>query len=330
MEEKNCLPLISIIIPAYKAENDIARAIDSVLTQEGIEVEVIVVEDGRFDNTHNIVEKYDHRVKLITLKKNRGACFARNKGLAEATGKYVMFLDADDYLEGPLLRGLVQSIEANNSSVAFAPCKKVGPAKHLKSVFYPPVAEDPVAVVTRWLSRNSGPGTCSVLWTKSEVDRIGGWNEEFTLNQDGEIIMRAMFNQCTVSSSCDGFGVYRQHESERISRNYNSQAFVSLEKLERYVREQIELKPEFSDSVGRALNYFLSDIAAKAFNAGQNDIYLKWAKKWNRTTPNLRDRSFLRPEVFVVNLLYWLLGIRRGERVSKVLKKARNRVFFKS
>lgn len=88
---------ISIIIPAYNAEKYIDRCLNSVFSQKGAELEVIVVNDGSTDNTYEKLRGYGDRIILIN-KENGGVASARNDALAVFTGEYVMFLDCDDYL----------------------------------------------------------------------------------------------------------------------------------------------------------------------------------------------------------------------------------------
>ena len=82
---------ISIVIPAYKAEKFIVRTIESVLSQKGVDVEIIIVEDGVFDNTREKLYRYKDKITLITLEKNLGAQFARNKGLELCKGDLCTF-----------------------------------------------------------------------------------------------------------------------------------------------------------------------------------------------------------------------------------------------
>lgn len=92
---------VSVIISAYNMEQYIARCIESICDQTLKEIEIIVVNDGSNDNTLNIVEqlyKTDSRIKIVN-KENGGISSARNYGLDYANGKYVLFIDADDWID---------------------------------------------------------------------------------------------------------------------------------------------------------------------------------------------------------------------------------------
>lgn len=92
---------VSIIIPVYNAEKYVANTIKSVVNQTLKDIEIILVNDGSKDNSKEICEKYaneDDRIIVIN-KENGGLADARNAGMSKATGKYIMFLDADDLYE---------------------------------------------------------------------------------------------------------------------------------------------------------------------------------------------------------------------------------------
>ena len=92
---------ISVIIPVYNVEDYIRQSIDSVLNQTYKNLEIILVDDGSKDNSGKICDEYknvDERIKVIH-KINSGVSSARNVGIDIATGKYIMFLDSDDFLE---------------------------------------------------------------------------------------------------------------------------------------------------------------------------------------------------------------------------------------
>lgn len=103
---------ITVIIPVYNGENTIERCIDSVLGQTYPELEIIIVNDGSGDRTAEICQRYekqDQRVSLLT-KGNAGVSAARNTGLDHASGKYVLFVDADDHIEKEMIRVLYEKI----------------------------------------------------------------------------------------------------------------------------------------------------------------------------------------------------------------------------
>lgn len=105
----NNFPDISVIIPVYNTEKYIEACVESVLCQEGVNVEVVAIDDGSTDSSGRILdeyaEKYDN-VKVIH-QENAGISAARNTGLRNVTGKYVCYLDSDDsYRQGLLCKGL--------------------------------------------------------------------------------------------------------------------------------------------------------------------------------------------------------------------------------
>lgn len=87
---------MSCIIPVYNGQRFLAGAIDSVLEQTHADVEVLVVDDASTDSTPNVARDFGNRVRYVRLESNRGPSAARNRGLAEASGELVAFLDADD------------------------------------------------------------------------------------------------------------------------------------------------------------------------------------------------------------------------------------------
>ena len=93
-------PFFSIIIPLYNRERSIAKAINSVLNQTFQDFELIIVDDCSIDNSSIIVkqfQKQDTRIKYIKNEINEERCISRNNGIKKATGKYICFLDSDDY-----------------------------------------------------------------------------------------------------------------------------------------------------------------------------------------------------------------------------------------
>ncbi len=105
---------ISIIVPAYNAEKYMNKCLDSLINQTKKECEFIIVNDGSTDSTEEIIKSYkDKRIKSFT-NKNQGIGKTRNFGINHATGKYIMFLDSDDYLDKRACEVMFQKAEAGN------------------------------------------------------------------------------------------------------------------------------------------------------------------------------------------------------------------------
>lgn len=112
--------MISIIIPVYNVENYLHVCINSVLKQSYQDFEIICVDDASTDSSLKILEyfvKKDSRIKLIKNQTNCGQGYSRNKGLEIANGKYVMFLDSDDWYSLDTLETLIKELEKNNLEV---------------------------------------------------------------------------------------------------------------------------------------------------------------------------------------------------------------------
>ncbi|MBT3365678.1 MAG: glycosyltransferase [Nitrospina sp.] len=103
-------PLVSIIIPTFNRGYCLAESICSVLDQSFTNLELIVVDDGSTDNTLEIVRKFPG-TQMICLEKNRGVSFARNRGLEQARGDWIAFLDSDDLWEKGKLEAQIKWIE---------------------------------------------------------------------------------------------------------------------------------------------------------------------------------------------------------------------------
>ena len=113
-------PLISVIIPVYNVEKYLRECVDSVINQTYSFIEIILIDDGSTDLSGQICDDYmisDTRIK-VTHQENHGLGHARNTGMRLAKGKYIIFLDSDDYWRLDTLEGLVQKAEDHNLQVA--------------------------------------------------------------------------------------------------------------------------------------------------------------------------------------------------------------------
>ena len=118
--EKELKPLISVIIPIYKAEKYIEKCIKCVVSQTYENLEIILVDDGSPDKSGEICEEFakdDTRIRVLH-KENGGAATARNAGLDIMAGAYVAFVDADDYMEPTYIETLYQTLRDKGAQVS--------------------------------------------------------------------------------------------------------------------------------------------------------------------------------------------------------------------
>ena len=125
-------PLVSVIIPCYNAEKNLAQCIDGICRQTLEQIQIICVDDGSTDTTLEILQDYqkkDPRIQVIR-QQNAGAGAARNAGLERATGEYLSFLDADDFFEPDMLEKAVAAAEKWQAEFVVFRADRYYPAKN--------------------------------------------------------------------------------------------------------------------------------------------------------------------------------------------------------
>lgn len=115
------MDVISIVVPIYNMEKYLERCLNSIMQQIYTNIEIILVNDGSNDNSLLICKEYqkkDARIKIID-KQNEGVSVARNIGIESATGKYIGFVDPDDWIEPEMYESMHNTITGNNSNIVF-------------------------------------------------------------------------------------------------------------------------------------------------------------------------------------------------------------------
>jgi glycosyltransferase involved in cell wall biosynthesis len=211
------LPLFSVIIPAYNRAGLIGRTLQSVLSQQHTDLEVIVVDDGSTDGTPDVVRSFGSRVQLLH-QENKGPGAARNKGLAAAIGQYAAFLDSDDVWLPWTIATYTRVIEQHNR-----PAFIVGKPFIFESETDPLHAEPADLTVEvfpdyyasgdqwRWYSASS-----FVMNRQMLVD-VGGFTDDWVNAEDADAAMRMgiapKFAQITSPYT---FG-YRKHDGSAMT-----------------------------------------------------------------------------------------------------------------
>lgn len=159
---------ISIIVPIYNLESCLQQCVDSILKQTFSDFELILVDDGSTDYSSKICDDYakrDERVHVIH-QKNAGVSAARNRGLDEATGKYVMFCDGDDYVSANWVSCLHETILKNPDDFV---CCDMAKGQLIDSDFQPLTSEDVETVTYFELFQK---GLSPYVWNKIYVNQV--------------------------------------------------------------------------------------------------------------------------------------------------------------
>ena len=121
------MPKISIIIPLYNCEEYICRCIDSILNQNFKDFELLLINDGSTDSTMSKISVYEKKYEFIRTinKENEGVAKTRNLGIDKATGKYIMFIDNDDFIDEDYLQNHYNAIVKDNFDIAISGYKRV-------------------------------------------------------------------------------------------------------------------------------------------------------------------------------------------------------------
>lgn len=111
------LPVFSVVVPVYNAERYLNKALQSILDQDFTDFELILVDDGFTDGSRAVLEAFsekDARIKVLKIDVNCGAAEARNRGIEIARGKYLCFVDADDYIDSGFLQHFYDAFQADD------------------------------------------------------------------------------------------------------------------------------------------------------------------------------------------------------------------------
>lgn len=186
------IPDISVVIGVYNAECYLRASLDSILSQEGVTFEVIVVDDGSTDTTAAILREYaqrDGRLRVIT-QPNAGLTSALIAGCSAAQGRYIARQDADDLSMPGRLLAQQRMLEADDA-LAFVSCwsEVMGPEDEPLLLYRRPAGAD---AATRQLmfDRIGPPGHGSVMMRRDAYERVGGYREKFYFAQDSDLWLR--------------------------------------------------------------------------------------------------------------------------------------------
>ena len=262
--------LISIIIPCYNDAEFIEQAVDSALSQTHSHKEIIVVDDGSNKETKQVLQNLEHKIDILITQDNSGQSNARNNGIEQAKGNYILVLDSDDYFENTFCSKAL-GLFNNNSDIKLVTCyANLVFEKTANNYVYKPKG----GTIECFLTSNSALG--SAMFKKEDWNSCGGYDEtmregledwEFyirLLSQGGraEVIKEPLYNyrkrENTTTSKAnqakyDLFKfIYTKHKDLNI-RYYDDFMTQLVSKLEKEEKERFKNRERKEFKIGASI-----------------------------------------------------------------------------
>jgi len=229
--------IVSVIIPTYNRSSLLMDSLRSVEQQSLRNLECIIIDDGSTDDTEDIVNIFiekDSRFKYFkrSAEYTKGACGSRNMGFDLSIGKYIQYLDDDDLLSRDKLELQVNKLEDQKSKDVFTTCdwdvywenKDFEPKNifNKNSIIFPSQYLDIIYKNESYIPHHA------FLIPRHIIGTAGGWSTELLINADAEFIIRILINCDYLINTKKCYVLYRLHNADRMSSNFNSKSTESL------------------------------------------------------------------------------------------------------
>ena len=203
---------VSVIIPYYRNKKTIKNTLDSVLSQNNVDIEIFIIDDNSNDNLKYTISNYKN-IHLITLSKNKGTANARNIALDKCQGEWVQFLDADDTIHS--LKLSTQLSNVKNAEVIISDWIEISPDKKKADKKRNIIKTGP-ANIKQFLTQNPIPIHAPII-KKSLIDKIGHFNPDI-FHEDWEFWIRTAAIEPYIQYVPGYFSFYWRRIG---SKNYN-------------------------------------------------------------------------------------------------------------
>ena len=322
--------LISIIIPVYNAAGYLERSLGSVRAQTYTNLEIITVDDGSKDDSLKMLNSFamsDSRIKVIS-KENGGSSSARNAGLREATGEYIGFIDADDYIEPDMYENLAKVLDEDpNADVSqIQSCEEDENGEKIKAFGEGFLAYEEFTgrEFFRALLIHQGDSSfCTKLFRREFFE--GFSFSEGRLNEDFELLVN-MSEKMNLLKVCKKPGYHIILRGQSNTRGDYKQSFYEnvMENADKMLALTAKNYPEFKEEAAHfylmQAMWFLLHIPVSEMNRG-NELYTKVYKKVRA------HRSFIRRDPYLIKkyrrnlLIFAYLPAKSVKKLYGMLKK---------
>ena len=212
------MPYVSVIVPVYNSRNGLTRCLDSIVAQTFQDFECILIDDGSTDGSGSICEKYsiNYQNFVFVHKKNGGVSSARNRGLLESKGEYIVFVDSDDFIEPTYLEHLIDTAKMTHADLIIQGFKKqVGSSlQEVGALDFVCDKADSLPAVTWSLLLKQG--LINSVWGKAFRKRMIEscfFSETSSWGEDTAFLLKAISPECIVCFDPKKNYIYRFSET---------------------------------------------------------------------------------------------------------------------
>lgn len=220
---------ISVIVSVYNTEKYVKRCIDSIINQSYKNIELIIIDDGSSDNSRKILESYSNlkQVKLILNDDNHGLAYSRNIGVEKATGKYVGFIDSDDYIACDYYEKMMNSIVSNKSEVSICDIKLIYELNNEERIAK---CYDDVFDVGNVVNNGLAASACNKLFLKELI--INNKFETGKVNEDIAVVIPAICKAKKISYVEECYYNYIQRNNSIQNSSFSMKRFDIFDAIE--------------------------------------------------------------------------------------------------
>lgn len=248
------LPLISVIIPFFNDEKYLENCLYSVLNQDYRNIEVILINDGSFDNSSYIAEKFaksDHRIRILK-QKNSGQGAARNKGIVASRGDFITFVDADDYVNKDYVSFLYSLIEDDNFHSPLSICSYTELYQDYNSIINK--GNDFAGILNgkqcleRMLYEKQVNSCAYTKLARRELFFPMPFFPETRMYEDLGAIYKLFLRAKTVACGFSSKYVYRIHTGSTLSKSFSKDNLIASQTIDYISKEICKVYPELAQA----------------------------------------------------------------------------------
>jgi glycosyltransferase involved in cell wall biosynthesis len=310
-------PLVSILIPCYNARPWIAQCIQSACDQTYPHKEILVVDDGSTDGSQDVVREFGDRVRF-EVGPNRGSNVARNRLVELSRGKWLSFLDADDYLLPEKIERQMALVARNaNVDVVYSPIIEL--IESTGKMYQQAVEDDDLfANYIRWGQFS----TIALLWRKSAIQDVGGWNQNQPVCQEHELLLRLIVAGKEFEQLQEPLSVYRKAGDSSISRRSPMKTLTHQMALLNKFEDFLVTSGKLQDKYRRALAQARFQAARTAYTH-ERGFAEDLIRQIYRTNNSFYPRGDAAPLLY--RAAFEIFGFNMAENIAATVRKFRSR-----